>query len=356
MSKIRVAVIFGGPSDEYNISLKSATSIINNIPKNKYEVVCIGITKLGHWLFYPGDSSEIINDKWKNHPDCTPAIISPDRILNGIYKILSDGTFLNLKIDCVFPVLHGKYGEDGCIQGLLELSGIPYVGNQVSSSAVCMDKSLTHTILDSNGIKTADWVCINRNYIDDLNDECNKIILKLKFPMFIKPSSLGSSIAVNRACNFDELKSAIKFAFAHDNKVIIEKEIIGKEVECAVLGTTSPITTQVGEIVPCNKFYDYESKYVLKDSQIIIPARVDKFTSDQIRKLSIKAFKILNCSGLARVDFFVTDSNDIILNEINTMPGFTDISMYSKLWEHSNLLFSELISELIQLSFERFDL
>lgn len=352
MSKIKVAVIFGGASSEHDISLISAASVIRNLPENKYEVVCIGITKKGRWLYFPGDIEMIENDTWMQHPDCCSAIISPDVTHKGIIKILEDGVSCIVKIDCVFPVLHGKNGEDGTIQGLFALSGIPYVGCDTLSSATCMDKDVTHTLLENAGIKTSPWFSMLYSEMNKLQGLIPQFELALGYPMFIKPANAGSSVGISKAKNKDELVEAIKFAFTHDKKILIEKEIIGSEIECAVLGNENPSASILGQINPSNEFYDFEAKYVSNSSELIIPAPISENKSYEVRDIAIKAFKALGCGGMARVDFFVND-NEIILNEINTIPGFTSISMYPKLWEASGKPYDTLLDELITLAIER---
>ncbi|MBR5495789.1 MAG: D-alanine--D-alanine ligase [Oscillospiraceae bacterium] len=353
MAKTKVAIIFGGVSSEHDVSLISASSVIRNIDKTKYEVICIGITKEGRWLYYPGDVELIEKGEWFNHEDCVSAVISPDRQHRGILKIMPDGEVSHLSVDCVFPVLHGKNGEDGTIQGLFTLADIPFVGCDMLSSASCMDKATTHIILEQAGIKMAKWLSIIKSDIDTLSQFCDLCKQKLKFPMFVKPANAGSSIGVSKACDKDELGKAIKFAFTHDSKVIVEEQIIGKEVECAVLGNAKPEAATPGEIAPCNDFYDFDAKYVLNESKLFIPARVDADILKTVQQTAVKAYKAIGCSGLSRVDFFVTQSGDIYLNEINTLPGFTSISMYPKMWEADNMPYTKLITRLIELAFER---
>lgn len=356
MSKQRVAIIFGGVSSEHEVSLMSATSIINNIPEDKYEVVCLGITKKGRWLYYPGDVSLLVSGKWENHPDCVPAFICPDANVHGIVKLLPDGSASTLKIDVAFPVLHGKNGEDGTIQGLFALAGIPFVGCDTASSAVCMDKVFTKTIMDQNGIPNAKWLYTTKNQMDQFDEFAQAVEEKLHYPVFVKPANAGSSVGVNKATDKESLKSAVQIALANDSKVLVEEAIVGKEIECAVLGNENPEASLPGEIVPCNEFYDYEAKYLAGTSELHIPARVDKATIEKIRETAIRAYKVWGCSGLARVDFFVRSSDGaIILNEPNTLPGFTSISMYPKLFEYCGIPYPRLIDQLIQLALERAD-
>ncbi len=355
MSRIRVAVIFGGMSNEHDISLISATHVIKNIPHEKYEVVSIGITKKGRWLYFPGDVSMLADGSWEEHPDCTPCILSPDPIHKGFIKFLNDGTFATMKVDCIFPVLHGKNGEDGTIQGIFTLSKIPYVGCDVISSANCMDKDVTHILLKNAGIATADWVSMTDSELGIIDEKCSEIVSKLNFPMFVKPANCGSSIGVSRVDNIKDLESAIKFAFSHDKKVVVETGIVGKEVECAVMGNSAPVASTIGEIVPVDGFYDFEGKYKSDSCGLYIPARISETDIERIREVAIKAYIAMGCKGLSRIDFFLCENGDIILNELNTLPGFTSISMYPKLMEAIGFAPEELLENLIKLAFERAD-
>lgn len=351
MSRIKVAVLFGGVSNEHDISLISAANIISAIPDDKYEVIPIGITKKGRWLYYPGDISCISSGRWESNPDCVPAVILPDPMYKGVLKI-PDNTCSVTKIDVIFPALHGQNGEDGVIQGLLKLSGIPYVGCGVTASANCMDKIFTHTVLETNGINMAKWRYVTAADLNKLDEVCEKIAEELDYPMFVKPASSGSSVGVNKANSFEELKDAVKLAFSHGKKVIVEEYIKGRELECAVFGRENPFASDIGEIKSCNEFYDYDAKYILGTSGISIPADIDEKSAKTIRETAVKAFKTMDCSGLARVDFFLKDSGEVVLNEINTMPGFTQISMYPKLMEHMGISQSELMDRLIMLALE----
>lgn len=353
MAKPRVCVLFGGVSSEHEVSLMSASSIIQQIPADKYEIICVGITKKGRWLYFPGDVSLIANGEWESYPDCTTAVLSPDRTHRGLIKILPDGETSILRIDCVLPALHGKNGEDGTIQGLLAVAGIPYVGCDTISSALCMDKAVTHTLLDNAGIRTAKWVSIKRSDISELDEAIPEIVEKLGFPMFVKPANAGSSVGINKAGDEEQLKEAIKIAFSHDTKVVVEAAVNGMEIETAVLGYENPQVAVPGEIVPCNEFYDYDAKYILGTSELYIPARISEEDSQKLRQTALKAYKVMGCGGLARIDFFLTPEHEVILNELNTLPGFTSISMYPKLWEHSGLAYSELLDRLITMAMER---
>ena len=354
MAKLKIAVLFGGVSSEHEISLISAYSVLTNIPKDLYEVMCIGITKKGHWMYYPGEYENIKDGTWENNPDCCTAVLSPDRMHKGILVIGDNDVYVR-KIDVVFPVLHGANGEDGSVQGLCQLAGLPCVGCDMTSSAICMDKSITHTVLDVAGIKTARYVTLMRHSLGSLEEACEKIESALAYPIYVKPSSAGSSVGVSRVENAGELKDGLKKAFSHGDKVVVEQEIIGKEVECAVLGNGKVIQASVpGQITPAEGFYDYEAKYKKGTSVLDIPAKISDEEMQKLRDIAKKAYQACGCSGMARVDFFVTE-NDIILNEINTIPGFTPISMYPKLMENMGITYPALLDRLIQLAAEQYD-
>ncbi len=354
MAKLKVAVLFGGVSGEHEISLISAYSVLTNMPKDMYDIICIGITKKGHWMYYPGEYENIKDGTWENDPDCSTAILSPDRVHKGIIVIGKDEVFLR-KVDVVFPVFHGANGEDGSVQGLCQLAGLPFVGCDMTSSAVCMDKSLTHTVLDAAGIKTAKYVTLMRHSLGGMEDICDTVEKALSYPVYVKPSSAGSSVGVSRAANRDELKDGLKKAFAHGDKVVAEQEIIGKEVECAVLGNGKNIIASVpGQITTAEDFYDYDAKYKKNTSVLDIPAKISEEKMRELRETAKKAYMACGCGGMARVDFFVTE-NGIVLNEINTIPGFTPISMYPKLMENTGITYPALLDRLIQLAAEQTD-
>ena len=352
MAKLKVAVIFGGKSNEHDISLISASNVIKNIDKTRYEVIPIGITKKGRWYFYPGDIEGIKSGEWETNTDNVPAAILPDPLYRGIATINGDEMNI-IKVDVVFPVLHGKYGEDGTLQGLLDMSGIPYVGCGCFASAACMDKDFTHKVLAYHGIRMARCHTIRASELDHLDEFCEYVVNDLDFPLFVKPCSSGSSVGVNKVTGFEDLKNAIKLAFTHDRKVIVEEFIKGRELETAVMGADKPFTSEAGEIVSCNEFYDYDAKYVLGTSGLKIPADIPADAAAEIRRIAVLAFRALGCFGLARVDMFLTDEGEVILNEINTMPGFTNISMYPKLMEQFGIGYSELLDKLIALALER---
>lgn len=353
MMKKKIAVIFGGCSSEHEISRLSATSVINNLPKDKYEVVCLGITKDGRWYLFNGPVEKIADGSWERDALNQPAFISPDRSVGGI---VVDGKigFDIIKVDCVFPVLHGRNGEDGTLQGLLQLCGLPFVGCRTLASAVCMDKAVTHTLLTAAGVHQANYLWFFANRYDKAGAEKIKVKInaRLGYPVFVKPANAGSSVGVSKVCSEAELDAAVEKAAREDDKIVVEETIVGQEVECAVLGNAEPEASVIGEIAASAEFYDYDDKYNSGKSQLYIPAHLEEEVMEEIRKTAARAYRMLGCTGLARVDFFVRNGREIILNELNTIPGFTSISMYPKLWEACGVSYSELLDKLITLSFE----
>lgn len=351
--KKKVLVLFGGVSSEHEVSLVSAKSVIENIPRDKYEVIPMGITRDGRFLLFKGDTALMPDGEWLNDKaNLESAVISCDRSHHGIIHLESGEIEY---IDIVFPVLHGKNGEDGTVQGLLEISGIPYVGCDAEASAICMDKAATNAMTDFIGIPQAKWTAFDKvSYSAEKTALLNAAAEKLGFPIFVKPANAGSSVGISKAKNLSELENACEKAFEHDKKIVLEEGIDGQEVECAVLGNDFPIASVVGEIVPCNEFYDYDAKYLANESELHIPARLSPEKIEEIRNAAIKAYRALGCSGLARVDFFVRKSDSLVmLNEPNTIPGFTSISMYPKLFAASGIPYSELLDKLLCLALER---
>lgn len=347
--KLKVCVVFGGKSPEHDISRKSVTSVINNMDKNKYDVIMLGITKKGEWFLYTGDPADIESGAWENG-EKKRAVISPDASDKAI--LVFDGEVTKIRPDIVFPVLHGEYGEDGTIQGLLELSGIKYVGMGVLASANGMDKAFTKIIMDAAGIPQANWVIVRTE--DGLESYVEEIETKLGYPCFVKPCNTGSSVGVGKAHNRKELTTALAEAAKFDRKILVEEFIDGHEVECAVLGNFDAKAAEVGEIVPTVEFYDFDAKYNDNSTKLHIPADLPEEIKEQIRTYAVKAFKALDGMGLSRVDFFVGRSDHkIILNEINTMPGFTNISMYPKLWDAVGISYPELLDKLIEYGLKR---
>ena len=352
-AKLSLAVIFGGVSSEHEVSRMSVTSILENLSNERYEVHMVGITKEGRWLLYTGPVEDILSGAWEQGP-VTPAFLSPDPSVHGLVA-LRDGKAETIHVDVIFPALHGKNGEDGTIQGLFQLSGIPYVGCDTESSAICMDKAVTHSLLSSADIEQAHYLWFYADRFDAAPDTIkNKIQARLDFPVFVKPSNAGSSVGVSKVERFEDLDQAIRKAAREDKKVVVEEGITGQEVEVAVLGNRDCDASLVGEIGASAQFYDYDDKYINGTSQLYIPARIPQEVSEKIRQTAVRAYRLLGCSGLARVDFFVTaGDNRVILNEINTLPGFTSISMYPKLWMAMGLSYGELLDKLIDLALQR---
>lgn len=349
-----ILVVFGGKSSEYEVSLRSSECIIRNIPRDKYNVYTLGITRDGSWLYYDGSVDLIPNNEWISSGKTYPAVFSSEFGSRELLVFDNDGSVKEkIKIDAAFPVLHGKNGEDGTIQGLFEIYGIPYVGCGVLSSAACMDKAFTNLVADAAGIPQAKWLSFNSfEYSSNSEGIIADIIDKLGLPVFIKPANAGSSVGITKAKTREDLKKAIELALEHDCKIVAEEAINARELECSVLGTMQKVRTSVvGEIRPQNEFYDYEAKYISDDSELIIPAPVSEETSNELRRLAEKVFRALDGRGLARVDFFLDkDSGRLLFNEINTIPGFTSISMYPKLFEHAGLPCPELINELLKIA------
>ena len=367
MSKKKVAVIFGGQSTEHEVSRVSAQSVINNIDRSKYDVVMIGITKDGRWLPYSGPAGLLGTGEWQAAAEAEVkgllesgcgAEAESRELENGTRGILAAAEKDGRPVDVVFPVLHGCNGEDGTIQGLFELAGVPYVGCGVLSSAVGMDKGYSKIVFEKEKIPQGKYLVFTRKQISKDTDKLAAEVEKLlTYPCFVKPSNAGSSVGVSKAHDRSELVAAMIKAARFDRRVLVEEFIDGREIECAVLGNDDPIASIAGEIIPCNEFYDYEAKYSSGDnSKIVIPAQIPEETMKKVREYAVRAFKALDCSGLARADFFVhKDTGEIYINELNTLPGFTSISMYPKLWEATGLPYSELISRLVELALERFE-
>ncbi len=350
-----VLVLFGGVSSEHDVSLISAKSVIENIPKDKYNVICVGITKDGQWLKYSGNTENLPEDTWlEDDTLLTPALISTDRVVPGLLLFTDSGIEM-VGIDAAFPVLHGKNGEDGTVQGMLQLAGIPFVGCDMLSSAICMDKAVTNALADVSGIPQAKWRSFKA--FEYRNTPCE--LLKeaadyLGFPIFVKPANAGSSVGISKAKNIYALADAVDLAFEHDEKVVLEQGIEGMEVECAVMGNDEPLASVPGEVVACNEFYDFDAKYVSGTSELYIPARLSEEKLEEIRRTACRVYKMLGCSGLARVDFFIRKSDEaVLLNEPNTIPGFTSISMYPKMFAASGLPYPELLDKLICLAIEK---
>ncbi len=347
-------IIFGGVSTEHDISCLSATSVIRNIPKEKYNVIMLGVTKKGEMFVFDGDFENLKNDGWLlDGAKLKKAVVSSDRADHGIIVFDGEG-YEKIKIDVCFPVMHGKNGEDGTMQGLLTVAGIPFVGCNTMASAVCMDKAMTNAICDVNGIAQAKWKYITKFDFErhgrEFARECEEY---LGLPVFIKPANAGSSVGVVKAKTLEEIQRGLDYALKFDDRVVVEEAISGAEVECAVMGNDEPFAGAVGEIEACNEFYDFDAKYQ-SSSGLHIPARISEEKIKEVQEQAVRAYKAWGCSGLARVDFFVRYSDGaVLLNEPNTLPGFTNISMYPMLMDKVGISYSELIDKLCTLAMEK---
>ncbi len=346
-------VIFGGYSSEHDISLRSVTSVLKNLNKEKYAITMLGITKDGAWLKYDGSVDDIESGKWLQG-NVTPAVLSPDRTEKALLVFNETGVE-KIKIDVIFPVLHGKNGEDGTIQGLFQLADIPFVGCDLLSSSMCMDKAITNTLADAAGIDGAKWSSFTKTEYYKGNVDLDKVIDKIGFPIFVKPANAGSSVGISKAHNLEELKVALDIAFKNDYKAVLEETLTGREVECAVMGNAEPIASCIGEILPTTEFYDFDAKYVSNSTGLSIPADLPEELSKKLRDAAVNAYKTMGCEGLSRVDFFLSDDGTCYLNEINTLPGFTSISMFPKLFEQVGVPYSELLDKLIEYAEARSD-
>ena len=353
MLKLNVCVLFGGVSPEHEVSLRSAESVLNNMDREKYNIFPVGITKEGNWLLYGGtDYSHLPTGQWLEDPNNRPAAISPVRG-QGLLSF-EDGSVVREQIDVVFPVLHGENGEDGAVQGLLQLAGIPYVGSHISASAVAMDKTLTKLVADNEGITQARWQLVRNSELQSRMDSIlESVEEKFTYPVFVKPAGTGSSVGVSKAATREELKDALLTAGVYDEKILVEEFIDGHEVEVAVMGNSSPVASEAGEIDSGAEFYDYDAKYVTDTSVAYIPARIPAEVAEELREQAVRIYTAVGCRGMSRVDFFVTSADKrVVLNEINTIPGFTSISMYPKLFVASGIAYNELIDQLLQLAME----
>jgi len=350
MTKLKVGLLFGGRSGEHEVSLNSAYSIANAFDSERYEIIPIAIAKTGKW-YGPIKISDIKN-------------FSPEKYLENEVTILPQPgrALIRLKdfqkitdLDVLFPIIQGTNGEDGTLQGLLELAGIPYVGSGVLGSAVGMDKITMKKIFNYHNLPQVKFSYTTRIQIkNEMEDVISKITNELEFPLFVKPANLGSSVGISKAKDIQTLKNALLEASLYDTRIIVEEGKNVREIEVSVLGNDNPQASVPGEIIPCNEFYDYQAKYVDDRSKLIIPAPLEETTINNLKKLAVEAYLALNCWGMARVDFFIcNDTNEIFINEVNTLPGFTTISMYPKLWEHSGIKMGELIDKLILLAFEK---
>ena len=346
-------VLFGGVSPEHEVSLRSAEFVLNHIDRKKYHVYAVGITKEGAWRYYPGkDFSLLPNNLWKECVGVCDAVLSPARG-QGLL-LLKESGMEQVRIDVCFPVLHGENGEDGSIQGLMQVAGIPCVGPGVAASASSMDKTITKLMVGETGVRQANWYLARRESIMSRLDALVADIQQGgEFPLFVKPAGTGSSVGVSKVKNKEELKTALLHAAEYDSKVLVEEFISGHEVEVAVLGNDNPVASVVGEVIAGAEFYDYDAKYHSEVSRTEIPANISEKASEALREAAVTVYKALGCKGLSRVDFFLTyEGEDVVFNEINTLPGFTSISMYPKLFEAAGVPNDVLVDQLISLALE----
>ena len=351
MSKMKIAVLFGGCSPEYGVSLQSAYSVITHMDSAKYEVIMLGITRSGKWFHFTGPHEKIQDDTWNNPVDCLPAIISPCRDVGGILIFERDGNVKSIKLEAAMPVLHGKYGEDGTIQGLLELAGIPIVGCKTLASALCMDKDRAHKIAEMAGVRVPRAFTLKgEGNLADWEAQAEK----LGYPLFVKPVKAGSSYGITKVMEKSDLPRAINLALTYDDEVIIEENIAGFEVGCAVLGQGDRVIVgELDEIELKNGFFNFKEKYTLESSAIHVPARIPKEKAEEIKETAKTIYRALGCSGFARVDVFVTPFGEILFNEVNTVPGFTTHSRYPNMLKAIGMTFEEVIDQVIHLALQR---
>ncbi|MGN1030347.1 MAG: D-alanine--D-alanine ligase family protein [Butyricicoccaceae bacterium] len=357
MSKINLIVLFGGVSTEHDVSCVSAASILRNCSKEKYNIYPVGITNDGRWFYFESDQYDLVESGAWEQSDClSPAVISPDRATHGLLVIRENGVE-TIHADCVFPVLHGINGEDGTMQGLMELAHIPYCGPGVAASANSMDKSLTKQLISRTDVRQAAYYLAQRHeFLENPEQIAQEAESEVgRYPLFVKPCSTGSSVGVYKVTDTASLIEGLRAAFQYDEKVLVEEFIDGREIEVAVLGNEDPVASVAGEIAPEQEFYSYDAKYVDNTTALYIPARIDEEAMAKVREAAVTVYRTLGCKGLSRVDFFCTHrSGEIVFNEINTLPGFTSISMYPKLFGHCGIPYSELIDRIIALAMERY--
>jgi len=346
LKKKKIAILFGGCSTEYPVSLQSASAIISNLATERYEKILIGITREGTWFRYYGTIDHILDDTWhKQSSECVPVMISPDRKVHGIIEFGKQGNKIT-RIDAAFPVLHGKNGEDGTVQGLHELAGIPLIGCGTLCSALCMDKDKSHKLVSQAGIGTPNAIVISEPVSEA--ELCNRT-KHMNYPLYVKPVKAGSSFGITKVAESKHIAEAVELAFLHDNEVIIEENIEGFEVGCAILGNSELTFGEVDEIELTEGFFDYTEKYTLKSSKIHMPARIDSSTAKRVKETAAIIYKTLGCKGFARVDLFLTPDHRIVFNEVNTIPGFTSHSRYPNMMKGIGLSFSDVLDKLIEL-------
>lgn len=352
---MNIAVIFGGKSPEHEISRRSAANVLRWLDKDKYEVSKIGITKKGRWYLTEAGYEEIEDGTWEQHDGNKQVCFPSDPVVHGMLIFETSDHASVKRIDVAIPVLHGAHGEDGDIQGLLNLSEIPYVGPGVAASANGMDKSITKKLVATTGIRQADYVVINKHeYNADREKELARVKEKFggSYTLFVKPASAGSSVGASGIKGEEELSTAVELALKYDSKALIEEKIVGREIEVAVLGNDAAEASDPGEIISAGEFYDYDSKYSNPESMTRIVKDLSREKIDDIRSKALQIYKVMDCKGLSRVDFFYTEDGEVVFNEINTLPGFTNISMYPVLWNNMGISGTELLGRLIDLALE----
>ena len=352
MQSIRLLVLFGGVSPEHEVSLRSAESILSTLRKDRYRIFPVGITKEGKWYYFGDtDYSRLPANTWQEGKGVCPAALSPVRG-EGLLLHTPEG-LRREPIDVIFPVLHGENGEDGSVQGLAQVAGIPCVGAGIAASATSMDKSLTKLVVDRTPVRQAAWELVTSRDLADADAVVRRIEARFAYPVFVKPAGTGSSVGVSKARGRDQLLAALRVALRYDRKALVEEFIDGQEVECAVLGNEEPFASICGEIDAGAGFYDYDAKYLTDTAKLYIPARISDEAAERVRQAAVQVYLALGCHGLSRVDFFVTRKDEsVVFNEINTLPGFTSISMYPKLMEASGVPYSELLDRLVDLALE----
>ena len=353
---IELLILFGGQSSEHEVSRSSTASLLEHIDTNELHVRTVGVTKEGYWFLTTAGRDEIADGSWEKRHDNLPAFLSPNRAMQGL-QVIREGRVESLRVDCVFPVMHGELCEDGAIQGLLELAGIPYVGADICASACCMDKAVTKSVVDAVcRVRQARCQLVHRHELDrDPRAAAARVESAFggQYPLFVKPASAGSSVGVSKVHSGAEMQQALDLAARVCPKVLVEEAIAGREVEVAVLGNREPRASVVGEILAANEFYDYNAKYQNNASRTVVPAPISDAAAEKLRRAAVDIYRAMGCEGLARVDFFLLEDEEIVFNEINTLPGFTKISMYPMLWQAAGIPYGELLVRLCHLALER---
>ena len=351
MKRKNILIFFGGCSSEYGVSLSSAAGVLLNLDRNRYQPVTVGITKKGQWFHYTGPVEGLLNDSWQNRENCTPAVLTPNRGEKALLLLREEG-IEKIPIDAALPVLHGRNGEDGTLQGLIELAGIPLAGCGTLSSALCMDKDRAHQLAAAAGISVPTSLSLDAGLSDtgDMLSRAQLFTRDIGFPLFVKPVKAGSSYGVSRVNNINELEAAVLLALRYDSRILLEEAVGGFEVGCAVLGSRELITGEIDEIELAGGFFDFTEKYTLKTSAIHVPARVSPAKAAEIKETAKQIYRVLSCSGFARVDLFLTPEGRIIFNEVNTIPGFTEHSRYPGMMKAAGIPFREVLTRIIELA------